>query len=313
MNILITGGLGYVGGGLSKYLLNNRYQVIIGTSRKDLKIPNQLKKCSLVYNNFDSISNLADICNGVDCVIHLAALNSQKCQNSPELAIKINGIGTYNLIQACIKKKVKYFLYFSTAHVYSSPLVGQLDEDTLPKPSSTYAISHRLAEDFLLDSIYNQHINGAIFRLSNSIGLPLIKEANDWTLFINDSCKKAVVEKVIVINSNPNIQRDFISIHNVFKISEYFLSAQPTPDYPIFNVGSGTSYSLLNIAVIIADRCEQLFSFRPNIIFSANNHHENIELNYNVSKLTSQIGYRINNILNPLIDEILFFCKEEFC
>ena len=112
MIVLITGGLGYVGGGLSKYLLNNGYQVIIGSSRKDAKIPNQLKKCSLVYNDFYSISNLTDICNGVDCVIHLAALNSQQCQDSPELAIKINGIGTYNLIQACIKKKSKIFFIF---------------------------------------------------------------------------------------------------------------------------------------------------------------------------------------------------------
>ncbi len=310
--ILITGGLGCLGGRLSKYLMDAGYQVVIGSSRQDAKLPNELENCSLVYTDFDDIDTLADICHEVDCVIHLATVNAQQSQDDPKLAIKVNGIGTYNLIQASVKSSVKYFLYFSTAHIYGSPLAGEINENTLPKPVHPYAITHRLAEDFLLESISKQDIKGSVVRLSNSIGLPLIKEANCWMLFINDVCKQAVVDQRIVIHSNPDSERDFIPMNVVCEITEYFLSNHTTANYPIFNVGSGISYTLLQIAKMIANRCEELFGFCPKIVYSENNISQNLKLKYKVNKLTMEMRYITNNNLNPSIDEVLRFCNAEF-
>jgi UDP-glucose 4-epimerase len=288
------------------------YQVVIGSSRQDAKLPNELENCSLVYTDFDDIDTLADICHEVDCVIHLATVNAQQSQDDPKLAIKVNGIGTYNLIQASVKSSVKYFLYFSTAHIYGSPLAGEINENTLPKPVHPYAITHRLAEDFLLESISKQDIKGSVVRLSNSIGLPLIKEANCWMLFINDVCKQAVVDQRIVIHSNPDSERDFIPMNVVCEITEYFLSNHTTANYPIFNVGSGISYTLLQIAKMIANRCEELFGFCPKIVYSENNISQNLKLKYKVNKLTMEMRYITNNNLNPSIDEVLRFCNAEF-
>ncbi len=310
--VLITGGLGCLGGRLSKYLMDAGYQVVIGSSRQDAKLPNELENCSLVYTDFDDIDTLADICHEVDCVIHLATVNAQQSQDDPKLAIKVNGIGTYNLIQASVKSSVKYFLYFSTAHIYGSPLAGEINENTLPKPVHPYAITHRLAEDFLLESISKQDIKGSVVRLSNSIGLPLIKEANCWMLFINDVCKQAVVDQRIVIHSNPDSERDFIPMNVVCEITEYFLSNHTTANYPIFNVGSGISYTLLQIAKMIANRCEELFGFCPKIVYSENNISQNLKLKYKVNKLTMEMRYITNNNLNPSIDEVLRFCNAEF-
>ncbi|MDC0430009.1 NAD-dependent epimerase/dehydratase family protein [Candidatus Thioglobus sp.] len=310
--VLITGGLGCLGGRLSQYLTNSGYQVVIGSSRRDAKLPNELVSCSLAYTDFDDIDALATICHEVDYVVHLATINAQQSQEKPELAVKVNGIGAYNLIQASIKSKVKYFLYLSTAHVYGSPLTGEVDENTLPRPLHPYAITHRLAEDFLLESIGNKNIKGSVVRLSNSIGLPLIKETNCWMLFVNDACKQAVIDQRIVIHSNPDSERDFIPMNTVCEIAEYFLSIHPTADYPIFNVGSGFSHTLLQIAEMIADRCEELFGFCPKIVFSENNSSQNLKLSYKVNKLTMEMGYVTNNNLNPSIDEVLRFCNAEF-
>ena len=273
--ILITGGLGCLGGELSKYLVDLGYQVFIGSSRSHAKLPDELENCSLVYTDFDKLDTLVDACSKVDCVIHLATLNAQQSQADPQLAVKVNGIGTLNLIQASIANNIKYFLYFSTAHIYGTPLIGEIDENTLPKPLHPYAITHRLAEDFLLKSINSKDINGCVIRLSNSVGLPLIKEANCWMLFINDACKQAVVSRRIIIRSNINSERDFIPITTVCKITEYFVSEYITDDYPVFNVGSGISYNLLQIAKMIVNRCEELFRFSPEIIFSGNSVSQN--------------------------------------
>jgi UDP-glucose 4-epimerase len=310
--VLITGGLGCLGGRLSKYLMDVSYQVVIGSSRKNAKLPKELANCSLVYTDFDDIDTLNYACSGVNCVIHLATVNSQQSHDDLKLAMKVNGIGTHNLIQASITSKVEYFLYFSTAHIYGSPLVGEIDEDTLPKPIHYYAITHRLAEDFLLESISSQNINGSVIRLSNSIGLPLIKEANCWMLFVNDVCKQAVVNRHIVIHSNPNIERDFIPMSSVCEITEYFLSNHMTADYPIFNVGSGLSHTLLETAEMIANRCEKVFGYCPKIIFSKDNTTKNLNLEYKVNKLTSGMGYVTNDNLMDSIDEVLKFCNAEF-
>ena len=143
--VLITGGLGCLGGRLSKYLLNAGYRVIIGSSRKNAELPDELKSCSLVYTDFNDIDALNAVCCDVDSVIHLATINAQLSQDNPQLAVKVNGIGMYNLIQASVTSKVKYFVYFSTAHIYGSPLVGEINENTLPRPTHPYAITHRLA------------------------------------------------------------------------------------------------------------------------------------------------------------------------
>ena len=309
ITVLITGGLGCIGGELSKYLINAGYQVVIGSSRQDAKLPNELKNCLLVYTDYDDTSTLDNACRKVDCVIHLATINAQQSQDDPKLAIKINGIGTHNLIMSSIKSNVKHFLYFSTAHIYGSPLVGEIDENTLPKPLHPYAITHRLAEDFLLESINKARIKGNVIRLSNSIGLPLVKEADCWMLFINDACKQAVIDRCIVIHSNPNIERDFIPMSAVCKITDYFLSHYTVDNYPVFNVGSGISYTLLQIAEIIAKRCEYLFGFYPKVSYFDNGNFQNLKLDYKIDKLVLEMGYEVNNNLEPAIDKILKFCS----
>ena len=310
--VLITGGLGYLGGNLSNYLKNLGYQVVIGTSRGDATLPRQLKNCPLIHIDLKKIKNLTDACSNVDFVVHLASLNAMQSEEDYEVAIKINGIGTYNLIQASIKNNIKYFLYFSTAHVYRSPLTGKIDEHTLPKPNHSYAISHRLAEDFLLEAIQNKDIKGNVLRLSNSIGLPITKEVNCWMLFINDACKQAIVNKQIVINSNPYSKRDFISIDAVCEITENFLLNQTTSNYPIYNVGSGISISLLSVAEKIVDRCEKLFGFSPKINYSKNYSHINIKLDYKIDKLKNEFDYVAISNINSSIDKILKFCMVEF-
>jgi len=309
--VLITGGLGCLGGGLARYLVDKGYRVIIGSSRTKAQLPDDLKQCSLVYTNFDNLETLNKACSEVSCIIHLATVNAQQSALDPELAKRVNSIGTANLIQAGIKNKISYFLYFSTAHVYGSPLIGQIDESTKSRPSNPYALTHKFAEDFIVNAISDGAINGNIIRLSNSIGLPLVTKANCWTLFVNDVCKQAITDRRIRIHSNPNNERDFIPMNSVYEIAEYFLSNRITASQPVFNVGSGTSYTLLQVAEIIASRCKVLFGYSPQIVCTEKSLAKSLKLKYKVDKLTAEMKYITNNDLKPAIDEILKFCQAE--
>jgi len=309
--VLVTGGLGCIGAGLSQLLSNAGFNVIIGSSRVDAKLPDSLKKCELAYIDLEDIDLLVNLCYEVDYIVHLAAINAEQSQTNPELAVKVNGVGTYNLVQASVKAQVNYFLYFSTAHVYGAPLQGEIDEKLLPRPLHPYAITHRLAEDFLIESIRKYNLPGSILRLSNVVGLPLVKEANCWMLFVNDICRQAVLNREIVIKNNPYIERDSVSSEYIYKVVCDFLDHKPHSDLPIYNLGSGSSKSLLDIAQLVINRCETLFGFVPRLIHSKDKKKSVLSLFYKVEKLENFLGLRTSDDnLIASIDEILIFFKD---
>ena len=167
--ILITGGTGFLGGKIAKFLKMNGYDVRIGTRKYNKKNNNQFKNFEIVEMDFLNKQSLLKACEGVSCIFHLADSNAQSSEKNPEEAIKINGIGTLNLVSAAIKKNIKKFIYFSTIHIYGDGLLGNATEKTLPLPKHAYGITSRLAEDFVLQKS-PKDIYSIVLRLSNIVG-----------------------------------------------------------------------------------------------------------------------------------------------
>jgi len=305
-SVLVTGGLGCLGQNICRHLLSLGFKVYIGSSRSNAVIPSHLIGCSLVYTDFSNAKSLSRICSNIDFVIHLATINSVNSQKDPQLAIQVNGIGALNLIQASATSNVSYFLYFSTAHIYGSP-TGSINEKTLPRPSHPYSITHRLAEDFLLEFIAKKKLSGAIFRLSNSIGGPVTDDKSCWTLFMNDICRQALYDRYIVVNSNPLIERDFVTMPFIFNAIVHFLNKNPVSDFPVYNVGGGRSYTLADAARLVAQQCNTLYGFSPMIKFTQEPQSLQATLQYNIEKLTSELSFKPEIDLTIGIDSTLRF------
>ena len=76
MNILITGGLGYIGGRLTDYLLKkNNHEITITTFPGKYKIPHRFKNAKIHYINISDKQKLIEICKDIDYIIHLVATN----------------------------------------------------------------------------------------------------------------------------------------------------------------------------------------------------------------------------------------------
>ena len=309
--VLVTGGLGFIGGGLCKYLYESGFKVLVGSSRENATLPSGLSGCLLSLVDLDNRESLRHLCAKADYVIHLASINSKDSLSDSIKAVKVNGIGTANLIDACILNNIEYFVYFSTAHIYGSPLAGKIDENVLPVPSHPYSISHRLAEDFLIKAVIENKMNGSILRLSNSVGLPLVKGSHSWQLFVNDICKQALTKQSIEIYSNAYIERDFLSLDSVYIAVESILKCKPKSKFPIFNLGSGITYDLLTIAQLVVNRCEVLFDFRPKLIYSKSFKIPSISLEFINKKFIDEVGYCPETDLISSIDEILEFCESQ--
>ena len=301
--VLITGGSGYLGGRIATHLEQLGYQVRVGKSVKS--------NSNGFPIDFTDDHSINSACDGISSIIHLAAMNAQSCNDNPEKALLINSLGTLKLLKAAKKNKISKFLYFSTAHIYGSPLIGEINEELLPRPLHPYSITHRVAEDYVMEEACQHGLSASVFRLTNAIGSPITPQANCWMLVANDLCRQAVINNSIKVHSNKFLQRDFIPISSICSVVSSSLNSNVL-DGEIVNLSSGIAITLQSLAVLIADRSEVVLGFRPHINFLNNSIETDTErLIISNSKL-SDLGFKIDNNLSDEIDQLLLNCTKWF-
>ena len=301
--VLITGGSGYLGGRIAVHLDRLGYQVRVGKS-----FESDSKGLPIDFTDDHSINSA---CDGVSSIVHLAAMNAQSCDHNPEQALLINGLGTLKLLKAAKKNRVSKFLYFSTAHIYGSPLRGEINEELLPRPLHPYSITHRVAEDYVMEEACQHGLSVTVFRLTNAIGSPITPQANCWMLVTNDLCRQVVIKNSIKVHSNKFLQRDFIPISSICSVVGSSLNSNIL-DGEIVNLSSGIATTLQSLAALIADRSEAVLGFRPHINFLSNSTEVGTsELIISNSKLPD-LGFKIDNNLSDEIDQLLLNCNKWF-
>tara|TARA_B100000686_G_scaffold87986_1_gene94715 strand:+ start:11438 stop:12379 length:942 start_codon:yes stop_codon:yes gene_type:complete len=307
--ILITGGLGYLGGRIAVDLLASNKKVRIGTRRSGMKKPDFLPDCEMVQMDMENTSSLVNACEGVDSVIHLAAMNADACLKDPERAFIINVLGVAKLLEAAQKKGVKRFIYFSTAHVYGNPLIGDISERSLPRPSHPYSKTHHMAEEFVLATRDKGLILGIVLRLSNVIGPPANIASDCWSLLVNELCQQAVNDRKLTLRSNGLQTRDFITISDTVRATVHFLNLpESLCEDGLFNVGGENVMSILEMAQRVATCCERTLGYLPEIICPDPSLEEEIKkLRYEIMKLkgtgfsiTGDLNFEINQTLNSI-------------
>ncbi len=313
--ILVTGGLGYLGGRIADHLLRTQNEsIVLGTRMSIPTVPSELEKCQVIQMDLMDDASLENACKGVTSIIHLAAINAHTCANNPEQALLINGLGTLKILRAAVKAGVERFFYFSTAHVYGTPLIGKIDENTLPRPMHHYSISHRIAEDYVLEANVKGSIEGVVFRLSNAVGAPLSKDANCWMLVANDLVRQAVVDSKMHIRSDRAQERDFVPISDVCGAIGYMLQvSSELCRGEIFNIGSNRSLTLKELANMIADRMGT--NSKTNILFDHLRENpvarKNTTLQYSVDKL-KKLGVSFEYDILGEIDGLIKACNRWF-
>ena len=311
--VLITGGFGYLGGRIANDLRKSGYSLRIGTSRDKLVFKENQSPNEIVKLDFLNDKSLEAACKNVSIVIHLAAMNAESCLQDPDKALLVNGEGTSRLIKAAIKKGVDKFIYFSTAHVYGSPLKGNLNENILPKPQHPYADTHHIAEKYVTAASNNKLIKGVVLRLTNAVGPPSNKNANCWMLVSNDLCRQVATKKTMTINASSYLQRDFISISEVCKVV-YRIINSSSLNSGIFNLSSGSSISLMDLADLISHQAEKILKYTPTIEFISQDHeppNDYQALCISNNKL-KEYGIEINSDISFEIDNLLINCSKWF-
>lgn len=313
--VLVTGGTGYLGGRIVNELAaDNKHYVRATALLVNQKVIVTSPSSEIVHMDLLNDEQIRSACRDVDCIIHLAAVNEIISAREPERALAVNGMGTLKLIRAAEEEGVKRFIYMSTAHIYGAPLAGSITEATLPRPVHPYAITHRVAEDFVLSALSRQALQGVVIRLSNALGSPADPQVDRWSLVANDLCRQVVSNGKMQLRSAGLQMRDFINIADVCGAIKHFMELpESTLDDGLFNLGGENPLSIINLAEIIAQRYQDIFGREPQIIRPPVDSDEAVpaHLFYSIDKLKST-GFKPNGTIEDAIDETLLFCEQHF-
>lgn len=309
--VLITGGVGYIGGRLCGHLETAQGSELRVTSHRPPEaLPGWADGIRVWEIDFANLSAdaLDQLVSGVETIVHLAALNARECALDPGKAIAVNIAATQALIAAAERAGVKKFVYVSTAHVYGAPLAGHFDENSLPRPRHPYAWTHRAAEDIAMAA---NGMDITVFRFSNVIGAPRDRFANCWMLAGPDFCRQAVTAGEIVLRGGGQEQRDFLPMADAVSAIERRI-AEPLRigRTELFNLSSGRSETALDFACRVAARAEALFGSAISVIrgHSIASPPRGLHLD---NQRYSRTGFVFQNDIDNEIDQMLIYCREQ--
>ncbi|MFX1484702.1 MAG: NAD-dependent epimerase/dehydratase family protein [Promethearchaeota archaeon] len=173
-NIFVTGGSGFLGVHVINQLLSHDFRVCSSDMPgKRVKLPLIINHPEFEQIDFDILGDDLGkhFPDGMDCVIHLAGLtNVADSIKHPLKYEQVNVGGTINLLDACREKKIKRFIFASTAAVYGKQSEDAIDETHPVAPLNPYGASKLSAETHILDQCDKYEIDAIILRLFNLYG-----------------------------------------------------------------------------------------------------------------------------------------------
>ena len=149
MNILITGGCGYVGTVLTETLLNDGHKITVIDTEW---FGNHLREHPNLINIKGDIRNIESInLEKIDTILHLANIaNDPAVELNPTLSWEVNVLAAQQLADKAIRNGVKHFVYASSGSVYGVKDEPQVTEELSLVPISVYNKTKMVAERVLL-------------------------------------------------------------------------------------------------------------------------------------------------------------------
>lgn len=250
---LITGGAGFIGSHITERLVNEGHFVRIldnFSSGKEANLKNILDKVELIRGDIRSRDACLKSAEGIDFVLHQAALRSvPKSMNNPAEYNDVNINGTLHMLEAAREHKVKRFVLASSSSVYGETDIFPEREDFLPQLISPYALS-KLAGEYYC-KIFSRHyrLETVSLRYFNVFGE---RQALDDEYAV-------VIPKFITCILNgvqPPIygtgkqSRDFTYVGNVADANLLAAQSQGVSG-EVFNVAGGKEHSVLELAALL--------------------------------------------------------------
>jgi len=271
MNILLTGGLGYLGSHLAIELLLAGHKVLIidNLSNSNIGILSKIKKITkknIFFKKIDLLDKKKLINffrnKKINLVIHLAGSKSvEESENNLIKYYNNNIVSSLNLLDVMNKNNVKNIIFSSSATVYGYPEKVPIKESHIKKPNNTYGFTKSIIEDLIFHMGKKKLLNYVVLRYFNPAGFHNSGLISDKSKGIPNNLFPYIFQLIKgkfnllkIYGNNYNTRdgtaaRDYIHIEdlvNAHIVSMNLFKARQKISF-VFNIGTGSSTTVLEV------------------------------------------------------------------
>jgi UDP-glucose 4-epimerase len=249
MNVLVTGGAGFIGSNLVDALIEAGHQVTVVDNLSTGKREYVNRRADFQQMHIQD-ARLAEVfgASRPEVVFHLAAqINVQTSLEEPGLDADVNILGSIRVLELCRLYRVRKIIYPSSAAVYGDPLYLGIKEDHPIKPLSFYGISKYTPEPYIQVYADLYGLDYTILRYANVYGMRQDPkgEGGVISMFLN----KMVNGVPPVIYGNGEQTRDFIYIKDVVSAN---LAAIDRGSRAVLNISTNRSTRIQELVVLMS-------------------------------------------------------------
>jgi UDP-glucose 4-epimerase len=251
---LVTGGAGFVGSTLTDQLLAagaSQVRVIDNFVRgnwTNVSAALQRGGVKVIDGDIRNAALVGELTEGVDFVFHQAALRITRCAEAPREAVEVLIDGTFNVLEAALKHKVKKVIAASSASVYGEPSSLPITEDH-PFNNRTLYGAAKIANEQLLRALHDTHgLDYVALRPFNVYG-PRMDLVGVYTEVMIRWLDAIEANRPPLVFGDGSQSMDFVYVEDVARAN--ILAAQSDITDDVFNIGTGTQVSLKELCTVL--------------------------------------------------------------
>lgn len=327
MNIIITGGAGFVGSEFAKFMVyrGNNVKII---DNLEYGYRSNFEDNEILAKNFIEAdvrdTDFGRHLNGMDIIYHFAGISSlPECESNSQKCFSVNSAAVANILDAVRSSSVKRVVFASTSAVYENNPTNEIHKESdSVNPNLVYAVSKLFAEKICKSYAENYGIDIVIPRFFNVFG-PHQDFKRKHPPFTSYVIREALMGIKPIIYNTDNCERDYIYIDDLMQYLLLMGESERHYSADIFNLASGEAFSALEIAQTIFDKMNKPFVYDKGDPMKFWDKYENLfDKNYNLSKeriykevfkhclgdpkkIRTEFGYNPQTSLSQGLDKII--------
>ncbi len=246
MNILVTGGAGFIGSHLTERLVQEGHCVTVlddlSTGREE-NIAHLQGQIRFIKGSITDLSLLREVMQGINVVFHQAALGSvPRSVEDPATTHEVNITGTFNVLLSARDAGVKRVVYAASSSAYGDTPTLPKVENMLPNPLSPYAVSKLVGEYYcqVFTRVYG--LETVSLRYFNVFG-PRQNPDSQYAAVIPRFITAALKGQPLTVFGDGEQSRDFTYIENVVQANLLAMRSVNAVG-KVYNVACGGRYTL---------------------------------------------------------------------